>query len=284
MMIMKKLLILLVLLGSNDPVEIAKINRLKSEAKKAYTNGDFQLATEKYSMLYDSMSVTEDEIALNLAHSYYALNDSSNARSSYEQLTTSSNNKLKSIAYQQLGVMAKSPQTLKQSLAYLKAALKADPTNEDARYDYEVVKKLLDEQQKQDQEKQDQNKDDQNKDQNDQNQEKEDQNKEDQQDKDQEQQEKDQQDQEKKDSEKQDGEKNEQEKQDQQQEQQKEGEEDQQDQENKEMNTREKLEEMNISEEKAKMILEAMKNNEIQYIQQQKRKATKSPESGKPDW
>jgi len=44
------------------------------------------------------------------------------------------------------------------------------------------------------------------------------------------------------------------------------------------------LEQMNISEEKAKMILEAMKNNEIQYIQQQRRKPTKAPESGKPDW
>ena len=41
---------------------------------------------------------------------------------------------------------------------------------------------------------------------------------------------------------------------------------------------------MNISEEKAKMILEAMKNNEFQYIQQRKRKPTKQQDSDKPDW
>jgi len=41
---------------------------------------------------------------------------------------------------------------------------------------------------------------------------------------------------------------------------------------------------MNISEEKAKMILEAMKNNEIQYIQQNRRKAKKKKDSSKPDW
>ena len=41
---------------------------------------------------------------------------------------------------------------------------------------------------------------------------------------------------------------------------------------------------MNISEEKAKMILEAMKNNEVQYLQQNKRKATQKKKSGKPDW
>ena len=46
----------------------------------------------------------------------------------------------------------------------------------------------------------------------------------------------------------------------------------------------EKLEELNLTEEKARMILEAMKNNEIQYIQQNQRKATKKPDSGKPDW
>ncbi len=45
-----------------------------------------------------------------------------------------------------------------------------------------------------------------------------------------------------------------------------------------------KLKEMNISEEKAKMILEAMKNKEIQYIQQNRRKATKKKKSDKPDW
>lgn len=46
----------------------------------------------------------------------------------------------------------------------------------------------------------------------------------------------------------------------------------------------EKLEELNLTEEKARMILEAMKNNEIQYIQQNRRKPTKKPDSTKPDW
>lgn len=46
----------------------------------------------------------------------------------------------------------------------------------------------------------------------------------------------------------------------------------------------EKLEELNLTEEKARMILEAMKNNEIQYIQQNKRKPTKKTDNSKPDW
>lgn len=46
----------------------------------------------------------------------------------------------------------------------------------------------------------------------------------------------------------------------------------------------EKLEQMKISEEKAKMILEAMKNQEMQYLQQQRRKASKPKDKSKPDW
>ncbi len=46
----------------------------------------------------------------------------------------------------------------------------------------------------------------------------------------------------------------------------------------------EKMKDMKISEEKAKMILEAMKNQEAQYLQQNKRKATKPQNKGKPDW
>jgi hypothetical protein len=45
-----------------------------------------------------------------------------------------------------------------------------------------------------------------------------------------------------------------------------------------------KMKEMKISEEQARMILEAMKNNELQYLQQQKRKPTQRKDPNKPDW
>jgi hypothetical protein len=47
---------------------------------------------------------------------------------------------------------------------------------------------------------------------------------------------------------------------------------------------RKRLEDMNMNEQKAKMILDAMKNQEAQYLQQNKRKATKPKDKGKPDW
>lgn len=50
------------------------------------------------------------------------------------------------------------------------------------------------------------------------------------------------------------------------------------------MSRSEKLEQLDLTEEKARMILEALKNNEIQYIQQNKRKPSKRPDNNKPDW
>ncbi|MEQ8472502.1 MAG: hypothetical protein RIC35_15020 [Marinoscillum sp.] len=286
---MNKLLILLLVFASTDPSEISRYNRLKNKAETAFEHGQYEVAKNNYSMLYDSIGAEDPSIGLNLAHCYYALGDSTNAKLKYQAVVTGDDKKLKSIAYQQLGVMAKKPETLNESLQYLKSALKADPTNEDARYNYEVVKRMLEKQQEQqkDQNQQDQDQDEQNKD------DKQDQEKKDQQDKgdqeqkdqeqkdqeqDQDQENQDQESQEKKDGEQKEGEEKEQ--------QQQEGDEqnENKDKKNEEMSTKEKLEKMNISEEKAQMILEAMKNNEIQYIQQQRRKPTKAQDSDKPDW
>lgn len=289
---MNKLLILVLILNTTDPSEISRYNRLKNKAETAYEHGQYEVAMNNYRMLYDSIGADDPSIGLNLAHSYYALGDSANAKLKYQAVATSNDNKLKSIAYQQLGVMAKKPESLEQSLQYLKSALKADASNEDARYNYEVVKKMLEKQkEQQDQNKQDQqDKDDQNKEdkqdqeqkdqQDQQDQDKDQESKEDQQGEDQDKEDQDQQDQEKKDGEQKDSEEQNQEQQ------QQEGEEqnEEKDKQNQNMSTKEKLEQMNISEEKAQMILEAMKNNEIQYIQQQRRKPTKAQDSGKPDW
>lgn len=135
-----------------------------------------------------------------------------------------------------------------------------------------------DQQNQQDQEDEGQNQDQENQDQ-------ENQNSEDQQQQDQENQE--QQNQKQEDQQSQDGQENEKEGDQQEQQQPQEGE-DGEDKEQKDdqqaPSPSDKMQEMNISEEKAKMILEALKNSEIQYIQQNRRKPTKRKESDKPDW
>ncbi|HPW64355.1 MAG TPA: hypothetical protein PLJ13_18835, partial [Cyclobacteriaceae bacterium] len=146
------ILIVMVLAMTIDPGEIGKINSLKSQAKDAYKKGDFKTAISKYRYLVDSLGVQEDEVKLNLANSYFQSNDTTNTATSYQPLTQSTNPKIRSIANQQLGVLSNRQNKHEEALANFKQALKADPTNDDARYNYEMVKKKLEEQKKKEEE------------------------------------------------------------------------------------------------------------------------------------
>ena len=276
------LVFFLVLTPLSELNKIAKINAHKKEAKEAYLAEDFEKAAFHYRFLVDSLGVSEGEVLLNLANSLYKIQDTTSAKKIYHEiLSNNSSREIKSIVYQQLGAIDFNLKKYKEALNYYKNAVKQNPENGDVRYNYELLKKLLEEQentnqeQQQDQQNQE-NKDDQNQDQ----QNKDQQNQEQQNKENQEQQENQQQQEEQQEGEEQqqdEGEKQEQEKPE-------EGEENDENPEDKQPTTAEKLEEMNISEEKARMILEAMKNKEIQYIQQNKRKAKKPKKSGKPDW
>lgn len=280
--------------------DITKINALKKKGEIAFKAKQFDVAVSNYSYLIDTLHIEDDGVAMNLGHAYYQLGKKDLAQAQYQKLTLSGNEAIKSVAYQQLGAMANDPKTLEKALSYFKESIKSDPSNQDARYNYELVKKKLKDQNEKQDQGQDENQDQENGE-NEKNEdgEKKDQDKQDNQD----QQEGDQnQDQENRGSESED-----QQKQDKDQENQdpkgqdgqkdKEGEDQAQpkpeegkdgEQEDKEQqqppSPSGKMQEMNISEEKAKMILEALKNSEVQYIQQNRRKPTKRKNSGKPDW
>ena len=144
----------------SDPLKIGKINSIKSEARKAFSTGDYKKAIEKYKFLVDSMNVDEDEIKLNLASAYYLLKDTANAVNYYQSVATSDKIMVRSKAQQQLGVMADRRGKFDEALSHFKQAIKADPRNDDARYNYELLKKKMDEKKKKDEQK---NKDDKNK-------------------------------------------------------------------------------------------------------------------------
>lgn len=294
----------------SDPGKIGKVNSLKTEARKAYASGDYKTAIQKYKYLVDSLQVNEDEVLLNLASSYYLSKDTANAQLNYQAVAGSEKNAVRSKAQQQLGVMADRQGKLEEALNHFKQAVKADPTNDDARYNYELLKKKLDEKKKkkdQEQQNKDQNKDqkkDQNKEEQKKDQEKKDQQNKDQEKKDQEKKDQQNKDQQKKDEKNKDEKgkeekdkdqqkKDEQQKDDQNKKDKEKSEQEQQEQNDKENKDKkddlknmnmEKLKEIGLKPEAAERVLDAMKNQEKQYLQQNKRKATKQKDRSKPDW
>jgi hypothetical protein len=280
---MKFFLFLLVAIALVDPATVKKINKAKSAAEEAYRKGDYLTAIRHYQFLVDSMGVNEDEVVLNLANAFYLAKDTANAFNSYQTVTSSIKPDIRSKANQQLGIMANQQGRSEEALNFFKQAIRAEPSNDDARYNYEMLKKKLDEKKKQEEEKEQQNKDqqkndEQKKDQENKKDEKEQQEK-DQQDKDEQNKDQQQKDQEQK--EKEQKEREEKEKQEKEKEKDEQNESKEKDMQNLD---RDKLEQMKISEEKARMILDAMKNQEKQYLQQQKRKPTQSRDRNKPDW
>ncbi len=277
------LFIFLFISGNEFKGDVSTFNKVKKEAETAYQNEDYKLASEKYSYLIDSLKYQDDNAKLNLAHSYYKMEEIDQAKSIYQTLSASADPEVNSIANQQMGIFESKGQNLQKSLDYFKRSLKANPTNEEARYNYELVKKKLDEQNQQDQnqENQDENKEDQK------DQEKKDQEKKDQEKEKEDQQNKDSQDQEKKDQEKKKEEQKEKEEQEKEQNEDKQNQEEQQNPEEKkedQAKPQPNFEEKEISKEMAEMILQAMRNKELQYLQQLKKQPKQPVDKGKPDW
>lgn len=265
-----------------DPATVKKINDAKAAGEDAFKQGKYTAAIKHYQYLVDSLGVREDEVILNLANASYLAKDTASAFNYYHSVSGSPKTDIRSKAFQQLGIMANQQGRAEEALNFFKQAIKAEPSNDDARYNYEMVKKKLEEKKKQQEEQQQQNKDDKKQDPQNQDQQKK------------EQQEKDKQDQKEKDEQSKDQRKDQEQQekeQEEKEEKEKQEQEEQQEQEKKEAEKkempnldREKLEQMKISEDQARMILEAMKNQEKQYLQQQKRKPSQSRDRNKPDW
>ena len=246
--------IIIILLNINN---IDEINRLTKEAEIYFKNEEYDKSIANYKILIDSFDVTNEKIYLNLAHSHFLSNDTAKALENYTYATITDNNEIKSIALQQIGNINESRNKLEEALDFYKESIISDNNNIDSKFNYELVKKKI---QKQKENKQE-NPNEKNK-------------------KEDKKEDKKENSENKKNDEK--GNKDEQEKE------KNEPQEDKNEQKNSENSDNESLEEklkkINMSKKKAEMILNALNNNEFQYIQQLKRKPNKKKDSTKPDW
>ncbi len=150
-------LLLILQSGFSGFNRIAHTNELKEEAHEAFLQKDFQLAARLYQTLVDSFNVQEEAVRLNLANSLALSGQTKEADPRYRELAANANNKgIRSAAYQQLGVEATRNQNLADAATYFKEAVKNNPENNAARYNYELAKKKLAQQKEQEQQEQQQ--------------------------------------------------------------------------------------------------------------------------------
>lgn len=157
--------------------KIARTNRLIEEAKDQYFAREYLSAYKTYEQLIDSSGYYKDAALINYANSGFlssnilkngfygrgkgpVLADSAlqqladQSQSMYSILTTSGENKIASMAHNQLGYATiKNAEAFTEesdadsvfiiSLQHFKQALKKDPNNDSARHNYELIKKVL---------------------------------------------------------------------------------------------------------------------------------------------
>ena len=239
----------------NDRID--EINKLTDSAEKSFFSKNYDESIRNYKTLIDSLDYSNEKIYLNLAHSYLLSNDTLNAIENYNFASLTENNKIKSIALQQLGNINEKNKKLDEALSFYKESIIANNNNEDSKYNYELVKRRIEEKKKKNQQN---NKKDQNK------------NSKDNQKKDQ------------SENKKQDKEGKEDKNNQNQDEQKQNKENEKNEKKSEEESVEEKLKKINMTKKKAEMILNALNNNEFQYIQQLKRKPSKKTDKSKPDW
>lgn len=123
--------------------KIQDANTLKKKAAEAYATHYYADAIRYYDELLNKYEPNSDHIKINLAHAYYKSQDYTNAGKLYTELTIGTEAGIRSTALCQLGIIQHRTKHYKLALFYFKEALRVQPDNKTAAFNYEFLKITL---------------------------------------------------------------------------------------------------------------------------------------------
>ena len=126
---------LLVLPGWND----GPLRR----AEQAFLTGGYQESIDAYLLAIQAYPLRSQDIRYNIAQCYERMDSTDRALVYYHQSVNTRNPELAACASNQIGLILLRQEKLRQALSAWKQALKYDPDNEVARYNYELLLKRL---------------------------------------------------------------------------------------------------------------------------------------------
>ncbi|MDX2305569.1 MAG: tetratricopeptide repeat protein [Microscillaceae bacterium] len=138
---MKYFFVLLLLI--NPFYYVRNINLLQEEAQIAFYKKDYFMSILKYNHLINSYQIEDEHILLNLAHAYFHTNKQDQSTYYYLQAIKKGVPDTKSIALNQLACIEYENNNLEEALSLFKEAILNNPFNSKARYNYELLKKKL---------------------------------------------------------------------------------------------------------------------------------------------
>ena len=141
----------------------------QDKGKKAYEEGRYDEARVYYEHVLKNRK-KDDGAQFGLGVTAYQQKDMETAARAFNNAMNSDDKSLASKAMYNLGNMFRDQQKMEESLALYRKAIELDPTDEDAKVNYELLKQVLQQQEQQQQDKQNQEQDQEKQDQQKQNQ------------------------------------------------------------------------------------------------------------------
>lgn len=143
-----KYILAFVFLLSNPITFIADINEKQDLAQKAYQAQKYKEVIAHYLYLIKEQEIDNENIYINLANAYYNEKNWEGAFNFYQKASEKENAFLQSIAFSQMGLLLEIEQNHEEALVYFKDAILKDPLNFEARYNYELLKKRIQKEEK----------------------------------------------------------------------------------------------------------------------------------------
>lgn len=121
-------------------MHVYSFNQAMVQAQGAYQGRQFRQAAQYYQFGLDTLGLPVEAAQLNLAHSLWQSGQSQQAQEMYARLQQSANSQIKALALNQLGVLEAQAGNVASS--WFRQALIADPSLEEARFNYELAVRL----------------------------------------------------------------------------------------------------------------------------------------------
>lgn len=130
-------------LAINPITYINEVNILQIEAKKAYALQNYYKSIRYYDKLINELQVEHKGVFMNLAHAYFQLKDADKAAYYYQKVTEVGQDTLQSQAFNQLGYIAMLDQNYADARLYFQKALLKNAQNTQAQYNLELLLKKI---------------------------------------------------------------------------------------------------------------------------------------------
>lgn len=122
---------------------ITKLNNAIKTAEKSYAEANYEQAVIDHLVLVNEFEHKSPQLSYDLGLSHHYSEKLDEAQTWYDQATQSPDKTLVSFAFNQNGVIIGNKKEYEAALSKFKSALIQDPTNEQARYNYELLARWL---------------------------------------------------------------------------------------------------------------------------------------------